>query len=336
VGYVGAVDLGGTKILAAVFGPDGQVAARAKRSTGRDHTPAAVFERITVCLNEAAAGAGVDLAALQAVGLGAPGPIRPEDGSITIAPNLDWKDVPLRAELAARLPVPVAVGNDVRVAVLAEHAAGAARGVRHLVAVWPGTGVGGGLILDGELYTGSGTMAGEVGHVTLKAGGPKCPCGGRGHLEALVSRTAIVKAIAKKVKRGERTYLTRRAGHDVTRATSGDLAEAWHRGDKLVTRALEEVAYYLGLAIAGLANLLNPELVVLGGGLVEGLQEPFVEMVRQRVATQPLFSSTGPLRIVKSTLGDDAGITGAALLARRLQAARRASPGPSPGAAAPA
>jgi glucokinase len=311
------------------------VASRAKRSTGRDHTPGVVLDRVAACLREAATGAGIELADLQAVGLGAPGPIRPEDGSITLAPNLDWKDIPLRAELAARLPVPVAVGNDVRTAIQAEHAAGAGRGSRHMVAVWPGTGVGGGLILNGELYTGSGAMAGEVGHVTIKAGGPKCPCGGRGHLEALASRTAIVRAIAKQVKRGEHTALTRRVGKDVTRATSGDLAAAWRRGDKLVSHVLEEAASYLAIAIAGLATLLNPDLVVLGGGLIEGLEEPFIEMVRQGVSAQQLYASTRHVRIVKSELGDDAGITGAALIARRIQTPARKplSAGPGPAAA---
>ncbi|MGH2353971.1 MAG: ROK family protein, partial [Chloroflexota bacterium] len=220
--------------------------------------------------------------------------------------------------LQARLQVPVAVGNDVRVAVLAEHAAGAGRGVRNMVGIWPGTGVGGGLILNGHLYMGEGAMAGEVGHITIKAGGPKCGCGGRGHLEALASRTAIVRDIAKAVKKGEKTLLTKTVGKDVSTATSGALARAWRRGDKLVTRVLDRAAEHLALGIASVANLLNPELVVLGGGVVEGLGESYIEQVRKLVRKMPLQSSTESLRIVKSELGDDAGITGAALLARRL------------------
>lgn len=324
-GYVGAVDLGGTKILAAVFNPQGQITGRAKRPTGRDHAPVAIIDRIAQTLRQAAADGGIDASAITAVGVGAPGPVRPADGSITVAPNLDWVDVPLQAELAARLALPVAVGNDVRVAVLAEHAAGAGRGARDMVGIWPGTGVGGGMILNGELYTGSASMAGEIGHMTILAGGPRCGCGGRGHLEALCSRTAIVRAVAKQVKRGGKTVLTKIAGKDVTRATSGDLAEAWSRSDQLVMRAIDEAARYLSLGIASVANLLNPELVVLGGGVVEGLGQHFVDSVRGRVARMPLTSSTETLRIVKSELGDDAGITGAALLARRLQRSRTSS-----------
>src|SRR5262249_7592293 len=141
------------------------------------------------------------------------------------------------------------------------------------------------------------------------------------------------RAIAKQVKRGEHTVLTRRVGKDVTRATSGDLAAAWRRGDKLVSHVLEEAASYLAIAIAGLATLLNPDLVVLGGGLIEGLEEPFIEMVRQGVSAQQLYAATRHVRIVKSELGDDAGITGAALIARRIQAPagkpKAAGPGPA-------
>jgi len=328
-GHVVAVDLGGTKILAAVFDADGKIVSRAKKPTGHDHTPAVVLDRIAACVRQAAQAAGVAPESLRAAGLGAPGPIDQQEGTILIAPNLEWENVPLRGELEARLGIPVELGNDVRVAVLAEHGVGAGRGAKDLVGIWPGTGVGGGLILNDVLYTGSRDYAGEIGHITVKAGGPRCACGGRGHLEALCSRTAIVRTVAKAVKRGEKTLLTRLAGKDVTRATSGDLATAWTRGDRVVLDAVDRAARYLALGIASVANLLNPELVVLGGGVVEGLGEPLVAQVRAHVARMPLTSSTGSLRIVKSALGDDAGITGGALIARRST-----RPAPAPAAVA--
>ncbi len=317
-GYVAAVDLGGTKILAAVFGPDGQIAARAKKSTGKDHAPSTVIDRIAGCVRDAAADAGVAAMELRAVGLGAPGVCDVDAGVVKIAPNLDWIDVPLRAELQDRLSVPVALNNDVRVAVIAEHAVGAGRGVANMIGVWPGTGLGGGLILGGHLYTGTAGMAGEIGHTTVLVGGPKCGCGGRGHLEALASRTGIVREIARRVKKGDKTLLTRYAGKDVTSATSGDLAKAWSKGDKLVTRVLDRAAEYLATGIASLANLLNPDLVVLGGGVIEALGDPYVERVASLVKEQPLATSTGTVRVVRSALGDDAGITGAAIIARRV------------------
>src|SRR5919197_6087931 len=151
VGYVGAVDLGGTKILAAVFAPSGEIASRAMKLTCPNHAPAAVANRIVECVREAAATAGVPVAQLRAVGVGAPGPIDPVTGSVKVAPNLGWQDVPLRAELERRLSLPVTIDNDVRVAVLAEHAAGAGRGVGNMGGILAGTGGGGGVGLDWEI-----------------------------------------------------------------------------------------------------------------------------------------------------------------------------------------
>ena len=319
-GHVAAIDLGGTKILAAIFAPDGSVVSRAKQTTDAERGAAVVVDRMAEAVREAAAEAGVEIDALEGIGVGAPGPIGADGGVVRVAPNLGWVNFPLRDELAARLGRPVFLGNDVSVAVLAEHQVGAGRGTQHMVGIWPGTGVGGGIIANGKLYGGAGHMAGEIGHTTVKAGGPKCGCGGRGHLEALCSRTAIVKEIAKYVKRGDKTELTKIAGKDVTKATSGDLRKAMQREDKVVMKVLERTAKYLALGIASAANLLNPELVVLGGGVIEALGEPFVARIRELTRAQPLEAVTRDLRIEPSLLGDDAGITGAALLVRRRDA----------------
>jgi glucokinase len=321
-GHVASIDLGGTKILAAVFAPDGTIAGRAKKSTGKNRRYAAVVDRMAECVREAAAAAGVPASQLRAVGTGAPGPVELDTGVVKLAPNLDWENVPLRDELQNRLSIPAAVDNDVRVAVLAEHRVGAGRGVANMLGVWPGTGIGGGLVLNGQIYTGADNLAGEIGHMTIEAGGPKCGCGGRGHLEALASRTAIVRDIARAVKKGDKTILTKIAGRDVSGATSGDLAKAVAKGDKLVLKVVSRAAQYLALGIASAVNLLNPELVVLGGGVVEGLGDPFVAQIEAHLRQQPLLTSTGPVRLARSELGDDAGITGAALLARHLAAMR--------------
>jgi glucokinase len=318
-GYIGAIDLGGTKILASIAAPDGTIVSRAKKMTRADRGAETVVERMTEAVREAAAEAGIDVRAIVAAGVGAPGPIDTANGVVKQAPNLGWDNFPLRDALSTRLGCPVSVGNDVSVAVLAEHAAGAGRGVRHLVGIWPGTGVGGGMIMDGKLYGGVGDLAGEVGHMTIKAGGPKCGCGGRGHLEALCSRTAIVREIAKMVKRGAKSEITKIAGGNILQATSGDLAKALLRGDKVVMKVLDRASKHLALGIASVANLLNPEMVVLGGGVIEALGDPFVERVTELVRKQPLRAATADLKIVKSQLGDDAGITGAALLARQIQ-----------------
>jgi glucokinase len=308
-------------VLAAVIAPDGSVASRAKKKVaGRGRDVAGVIDRIADVVREAASDAGIDAGQLGAVGIGAPGPVVLETGVVTEAVNLGWRDVPLKAELERRLGVPIAVGNDVRVAVLAEHLAGAGRGVRSLVGIWPGTGIGGGVIVNDEIVTGANNSAGEIGHMTIKAGGPVCACGGRGHLEALASRTAIVREIVKQLNKGQKTALTTLVVGDVTRATSSDLAEALRQGDKVVIAALDRAAKYLSIGIASVANVLNPELVILGGGLVQALGEPFVRKVALKVDGRPMLAATQPLRIVQSALGDDAGIVGAGILARRLAA----------------
>jgi glucokinase len=318
-GCVAAVDLGGTKILASIVAPDGRIVARAKKKSGaKGRDPGPVIDRIADCVREAAQAAGIGIDRIGAIGIGAPGPVSHETGIISVAVNLGWHDVPLRAELERRSGRPVAVENDVRLAVLAEHVAGAGRGAENLIGVWPGTGIGGGVIIGGKIVTGVSNSAGEIGHMTVKAGGAVCACGARGHLEALASRTAIIRWMAKRVEGGESTVLTELVGADLTRATSGDLAEALRRGDKLTTSAIERSAKYLAIGIASLANVLNPEVAVLGGGLVEALGEPFVEQISRQLKGRPMLASTDAIRIVRSALGDDAGIVGAAFIARRL------------------
>lgn len=327
-GYVGAVDLGGTKILAVLFGPDGRIVSRAKKPTGKNHDPAVVIDRIAACVDEAARSAGIEAAELRAVGIGAPGPVDPENGSVRTAPNLGWNDVPLAAELERRLGVPVALDNDVRVAVIGENEVGAGRGVDNWVAFWPGTGIGGGIVIDGRILTGVRHAAGELGHITIKAGGPRCGCGGRGHLEALASRTAVTRDIAKQVKKGEKSLLSQIVkGGDVERAKGGDLAAAFEKGDKVVVKAIDRAAKYLAIGIASIANAINPELIVLGGGLVEAIGDPFVRRVQEEISGRPLAAATAELRVVRSALGDDAGATGAGLLARRLATHRALLPG---------
>jgi len=315
-GHVGAVDLGGTKIFAAVVTPDGRISHRATELVGDDHEPQAVVERIAMAMSEATRAAGLGPANLDAMGICAPSPVVFETGVVVHAPNLGWHNFPLKDALTTRLSLPVAVENDVRAAVIAENAAGAGRGVADWVALWPGTGIGGGVVLNGQLWRGASNSAGEFGHMTVDADGPLCGCGARGHLEAVASRTGICNELARRVAAGEGTILTETVGADLHQASGADLGRAWRAGDRLVGEVVEQAAHYLSVGIASIANCLNPELVVLGGGVTEGLGDPFVALIAEQVKGHPMEAATDPLRLVRCQLGDDAGLIGAALVAR--------------------
>jgi glucokinase len=319
-GYVAGIDLGGTKVLAAIFSPDGTIVSRAKVDTGRIGG-IDVVERMAAAVGEAAKVAGLNLSQITAVGTGVPAPVNPVTGVVHMTPNIvGWEDMPLKEELGGRLGgISVAIDNDVRVAVIAEHGAGVGVGIRNMVGIWLGTGVGGGLILDGRIYTGTSSYAGEIGHITVRQRGALCGCGGRGHLEAYCSRTAMLRQLEKLIREGHETRLTRIVGRDLLRAKSSDLAEAAALGDSAVISVLDRTARYIAVGIATIANLLNPEMIVLGGGVIEALGDDFIANVAKRVRTEPFKATTGPLKIVASALGDDAGITGAAIIARQMQ-----------------
>ncbi|TAK23788.1 MAG: ROK family protein [Chloroflexota bacterium] len=317
--HVAAIDLGGTKIMAAIVSPEGRIVNRTKVPTGKKGGVADVIDKMADAVRDAAKAAGISADQLGAVGIGAPGPVTAETGIVGVAVNIPgWRDVPLKDELERRLGIPVVVDNDVRVAVIAEHAAGAGRGACDMVGLWPGTGIGGGIIIDDQIVRGAGNAAGEIGHMTLKPGGAKCHCGGRGHLESLASRTAIVRWIAKQVRAGRKTALSKIVKKGaIGRAKSGELAEAFNQGDTLVLEAVDRATTYLAIGIVNIANALNPQRVVMGGGLVAALGQPLIDQVARKVHGQPMFAATNRLEITKSELGDDAGILGAALIARR-------------------
>jgi glucokinase len=319
-GHVGTIDLGGTKIFAAIVAPDGRILDRATELVGDDRDPQAVVGKMSDALAGAAATNGLTIDQLKAVGVCAPSPVVSDTGVVVHAPNLGWHNFPLKAELAKRLRIAVAVENDVRAAVIGEQAAGAGRGVRNWVGLWPGTGIGGGVVLNGELWRGASNSAGEFGHMTIKADGPMCGCGARGHLEALASRVGICNEVARQVAAGRTTSLTDAVGPDLQDASGADLGEAWRAGDQLVAEVVDQAAEYLAIGIASIANCINPSLVVLGGGVVEGLGDDLVALIANKLRGHPMVAATDFVRLVRCQLGDDAGLVGSALLARRLAA----------------
>jgi len=313
------VDLGGTKILAAVVTADGKIMGQAKRKTKPETGTESVIERIVKTVDDALASAKTLRSEVRAVGIGAPGPIDPDTGTVLMAPNLNgWENVPLAKTLSEQLGVPVFLDNDVNVGTLGEFVYGAGRGAKDVIGVFVGTGIGGGLIIGGQLRSGARHAAGEIGHMIVLAEGPYCGCGNRGCIEALASRTAIVNSLRMAMQSGRKTTLTEAlAGGGVERLSSGVLAQAWKSNDTLTVEVLTRVQYYLGLHLASLVNFLDPELIVLGGGVIEALGEDFLQPIR-RVAYQHFTQrrDASQVKIVLSQLGDNAGILGAAVAAR--------------------
>ena len=314
--YVG-VDLGGTKILAGVFNPALKLLASAKTSTKAERGPKAVIERIARTVRDAADEADLELKQVRAIGIGAPGSVDSETGRIAFSPNLPgWEDIALKKELEKQLDLPVFVENDCNACTMGVHVAELAAKPRHLVGIFLGTGIGGGLILDGHLFSGFNRTAGEIGHMVIEVGGPKCGCGNRGCLEALASCTAIFRRIQTAVKEGGKTILTDMLGDRLDDLRSGDLRKALKKGDKLVERIVEETAEYVGIAVGNVINLINPEVVVLGGGVIDALEDEMMAIIIETAKDYAMAGTAKGVEIVATSLGDHAGITGAAVIAR--------------------
>jgi glucokinase len=315
--YVVGVDLGGTKILAGVFKPQLECLGRSKMSTKPQRGAKGVIERMAHCVEDAVDECDLSMKQVRGVGVGAPGAVDSENGRVIFAPNLGWTDVALKKELEAHLDLPVFIENDCNVCTLGVYETELDSKVRHAVGIFLGTGIGGGLILEGKLYSGFNRTAGEIGHMVLEVGGPKCGCGNRGCFEALASRSAIFRKIQAAVKDGQNTVLTDMLGQNLTDMRSGDLRKAIRQGDKFVERVVEEAAEYTGIAVANLINLFNPEVVVLGGGVIAALEDEMMAIIVETAQDYAFSGTTKGIQIIPTKLGDDAGIVGAAVLARQ-------------------
>jgi glucokinase len=316
--YLVGVDLGGTKILAGVFTPQIKCVGKVKTSTKSARGPEHVIERVARCIQDAVDECDLKMDQIRGIGVGAPGAVDSESGRVVFAPNLPgWTDIPLKKELEKELKAPVFLENDGNICTLGVHQVELDAKPRHLIGIFIGTGIGSGLIIDGKLYSGFNRSAGEVGHMILEVGGPKCGCGNRGCFEALAGRQAIFKRIQGLVKDGEKTVLTEMLGTDLADMRSGDLRKALRRNDKLVEKVIEEAAEYIGIGIGNLINILGPEYIVLGGGVMDALEDEMMAIIVETARDTALQGIAKDIEIIASKLGDDAGITGGAVLARK-------------------
>ncbi len=314
--YRMGIDLGGTKVLAAVVDANGAIVGMAKKKTKAEQGPDSVIKRIIDTAQSAAASAKISMKSIAGIGVGAPAPVDCQTGVVYSAPNLPgWDEIPLGPRLQAEFGVPVLVDNDVNLGTLGEWSQGAGRGSLHMVGIFVGTGVGGGVVIDGKLYRGARYAAGEVGHTIVQPDGPLCGCGQRGCLEAFASRTAIERAVRAGLEEGRSSMVADLLAVEKDRMTSGVIKQALLAEDPLMLEAVGRAQFYLGLLVANLVNVLDPQIVVFGGGVVEALGDIFLQPIRETARSYYLQQrGAEKISIVPATLGDHAGVLGGATL----------------------
>jgi glucokinase len=311
----GGIDLGGTKIQAAIVSPSGEVSGESRRATPTEGGPADVADEMAKALVEAAEAAGVQTDSLAGVGVGSPGDTNEETGDVSEAKNLpDWSGTfPLGSTLSEALGAPVRVANDVDVATSAEFKLGAGKPYDSLLGVFWGTGVGGGVILDGKRWTGRGA-AGEIGHMVVKRGGARCPCGRRGCMEAYAGRGAMEAKARSEHAGGTKTKLFEiMEEHGRDRLTSGIWERAIKHEDKLAEHLIDRAIQAIGTAVASAVNLLDVEAIIVGGGLGVRFGQPYVDRIGKEMHKH-LFVDDRPPAMRVAELGDLGGAIGASLL----------------------
>lgn len=316
MGYYMGIDLGGTNIKAGVVDDAFRIIGRAKAKTGIPRPAEEVMDAMAECAKAAAADAGVPWEQIQQVGIGVPGTANEETGVVEYANNLLFENVPMREYLQKRLHKEIDITNDANAAALGEVLAGAARGASNAVAVTLGTGVGGGIIIDGRLFTGFHYGGAELGHMGIVLGGRKCTCGRRGCLEAYASATGLIRSTKEAMEAFPDSLMWELARENGGNVSGRTAFLAAGRGDAAARAVVNDYIQHLGYGLASIINILAPEILVIGGGVSnegENLLRPLVECVRPQLYIRTPEKQT---RIALATLGNDAGLIGAAFLSR--------------------
>ncbi len=313
--FIIGIDLGGTNIAAGAMPTDGtrEIAMRMV-PTRAEEGSTAVVERIVMMIEDVIeqtrAETGAERSDFLGVGIGSPGPLDRERGVIIISPNLGWHDFPLRDEVGSRVNLPASLDNDANCATLGEWWCGAARGGRNVVGLTIGTGIGGGLILDGKLYHGVSDAAGEIGHTTIDFTGRRCKCGNYGCLEAYASGSAIAERAREVLDVDGDSILHDLVNGDVSRITAAIVFEASKRGDLVALDIVRDTAHFLGVGIANLINIFNPDLVVVAGGVTQAGDLLF-DPLRAEVRRRAFKHAVDACKIVPGALPLSAGVVGA-------------------------
>ena len=303
------LDVGGTKVLGAIFNENDEIIFRLKkRSTSRGTGSADVEQVIVDVVEEMIASSGIDKSEIHAIASCAPGVIDQDRGVVLFTPNLPWRDYDIRSAMMQRFGVPFFVGNDVNLGVLGEHEYGAAKGYNNGVGFFVGTGMGGGLILNGELFTGNQCKAAEYGHMILDPKGPKCNCGQRGCLEAYSSKTGMTNYIKKQIAKGRETMMADAVSEGVFR--SKKLKKAVAAGDPVACEAVDRACHWLAVATGSMINTLSPDLVLYGGGVIEAMGNVFLEKVLAELDQYCLPTIRSTVEVKTAALGDDSILYG--------------------------
>jgi glucokinase len=308
------IDLGGTTFKVGVIDSKGNLLCKIDTSTPVELGAKAVLDRIMEKIDEALKKLGIDKNDILGIGMGAPGILNVENGINIFSPNLKWSNVNMVAPIKDYFNVPVFIENDVRVAALGEKRFGSGRGRKYMIFIALGTGIGSGIIINGELFRGSIGGGGEIGHMVIDSNGPKCNCGNYGCFEALAGGPSIVARAEKAIKNGASTKILELANNNLNDITPALIYQAAKNGDKVALEIFKETSFYLGLGFVTLTNIFNPECIIVGGGIARSwdiLMPPVIQMVK----TRGFPGSRDVVEILPSSLGEEAGVIGAGVLA---------------------
>jgi len=313
-----AVDIGGTKIIAALINSDGNIEARVRTPTGAAGGKDASLSNLFLAIDNVLNTGGHKLDEIHSISIAAAGAIDMAKGVVTASPNLPgWFDVPLLALVRERYQVDSYLLNDAKAAALAEHDFGAGKGIKNMIFLTISTGIGGGIIIDDRLYFGKSGVAGELGHMTVEASGPRCLCGNTGCMEIMASGRAIALNARSRVEKGAKSIMLELAGGNIENITAETVSEAAQKTDAVALEVVNRAAFYLGVGMANIANIFNPGMIVAGGG-VSKMGELLLSPVRLVVRERAFRLAADDMLIVEAKFGDDAGVIGAASYAYSL------------------
>ncbi len=310
------IDVGGTKIAAAIISPAGKVLTRAKTSTPAKAKPALILALILELIEQIIREKNLSSKQLAGIGIGVPG-IVDSHNHILATPNINLAGFPLCAKVSKKFHVKVVAGNDVNLGLLGEQWLGAGKKIKNIIGIFPGTGVGGAILIDGKLVIGTQGAAAEIGHMILCPDGPICSCGNHGCLEALTGRWAIERDIRASIEHGRKTLITQLTNGKIASIKSKFLKAALKAKDPLTVEIMQKAARTLGFACINVRHIFNPQLIILGGGVVEACGEFLLPIINKTFHADPFFAKIDKCKIAASSLGDDAVVLGAVALVKK-------------------